>query len=334
MANSLFYPDPEDEEGQPNPDSTVAAEGRTTQPVNPPLPTVKEFLMNKNSSTKPSDSIETDPLMAQYLKDQSELEDFRNVKIQADTESNIGQSLSQLSLGTNKPQENPVFRTIANQNKEMVESKEGDIDRKRKVMDAIENRNTRKSDQKFKRDLVAATRGKTNTDIKSLPAEDQEVVKDLAKKNAHKIAIANQIEAVMSKWNQLSNDQKVTQGRQLIKTLNSIEGSDAVGAEEVKRLGAKLEFAMGNLTNSNPTQFGRDLAGFEEQARLTSQGLRTAITSNDNEIAKRYGKVGIHRDVSALPTDPDMKKADPRDQTKVINGKTYRKVAGGWEEVE
>lgn len=128
------------------------------------------------------------------------------------------------------------------------------------------------------------------TEFKTLAPEDQEVVKDLAKKNASKIAIANQIDAVMKNWDNLSEDQQVAQGRQLLKTLNSTEGTDAIGVEEAKRLGAKLEFALGNFTNDNPTQFGRDLEGFKTQAQDTVAGIRQAITSNQGEIDRRYGR--------------------------------------------
>lgn len=146
----------------------------------------------------------------------------------------------------------------------------------------------------------------------NLPIDQKRIVTDLAAKNASKIAIKNQIDAVMNNWDNLSDDQKVTQGRQLLKTLNSTEGADAIGKEEAERLGANLEFIWsGNFFNSNPTQFGRDLEGFKNQAMQTSSNIGEAIKSNQSAIDKNMGRA-----------------ANPN--KKVIDGVTYMKVEGGW----
>lgn len=134
-----------------------------------------------------------------------------------------------------------------------------------------------------------------NRDIEALPAEDAATVKTLGVKNANKVAISNQIKSFMSGWDKLPDDQKIAQGRQLIKVLNSTEGADAVGSEEVKRLGGKLEFAMGNLLNSNPTQFGRDLEGFKDQALGTANAIDKAIVENQRVINKAYSGAGVYR---------------------------------------
>lgn len=124
----------------------------------------------------------------------------------------------------------------------------------------------------------------------NLPIDKKRVVTDLSAKNASKVAIKNQIDAVMNNWDNLPEDQKVAQGRQLLKTLNSTEGADAIGVEEAKRLGAKLEFATGNIFNSNPLQFGRDLGGFKEQASLTSKAIGDAVGANQSIIDENMGR--------------------------------------------
>lgn len=124
----------------------------------------------------------------------------------------------------------------------------------------------------------------------NLPIDKKKLIEGLSAKNANKISIANQINAVMENWDSYSDDQKLSQGRQLLKTLNSPEGADAIGAEEAKRLGSKLEFAAGNFTNSNPTQFGRDLGGFAQQARDTAKNIESAVSANKKEIDSIYGR--------------------------------------------
>lgn len=124
----------------------------------------------------------------------------------------------------------------------------------------------------------------------NLPEDKKLTISELAKKNAFKTSIKNQIDATLAQWDNLSDDQKVARGRQLLKTLNSTEGSDAVGAQEAAMLGAKLEYAMGNFFNSQPMQFGRDLKGFKEQARGTSQAIGDAISANQAVIDQSYGR--------------------------------------------
>lgn len=141
-----------------------------------------------------------------------------------------------------------------------------------------------------------------------LPIDKKKVVEGLATQNANKTSIKNQIDAVLSTWDKLSDDQKVSSGRQLLKTLNSTEGKDAIGAEEASRLGSRLEFAMGNFGNSNPMQFGRDLKGFKEQAKNTSAAIGTGIQSNQDVIDKNLG----------------------RPQTMLWEGVTYKQVGDHW----
>jgi hypothetical protein len=124
----------------------------------------------------------------------------------------------------------------------------------------------------------------------NLPEDSKITIKALSANNANKEAISGQIEAVFSRWDTLSDSEKLQQGKQLIKTLNSTQGADAVGAEEAKRLAGKLEFALGNFFNSEPTQFGRDIEGFKKDAETTVAGIRDAMKSNQAVIDKAYGR--------------------------------------------
>jgi hypothetical protein len=124
----------------------------------------------------------------------------------------------------------------------------------------------------------------------NLPIDSKKIVNDLAAKNAGKLSIKNQIDSVVSGWDNLSESQQLAMGSQLLKTLNSPEGADAIGSEEANRLGAKLQYAMGNFTNSNPTQFGRDLKGFKEQAKNTAKFIGDAISKNQQIIDEKMGR--------------------------------------------
>lgn len=142
--------------------------------------------------------------------------------------------------------------------------------------------------------------------LEALPLDSKKMVESLATKNADKIGIKNQIEAVLNNWDNLPDDQKVFAGQQLIKTLNSAEGKDAVGVDERRVLAGKLEFAKGNFTNSNPTQFGRDLIGFKTQAENVAKSMGTAIKSNQGVIDKHLGRKSFATEEP--PADEGMKK--------------------------
>lgn len=156
----------------------------------------------------------------------------------------------------------------------------------------------------------------------SLAPPDQEVVKDLARGNASKLTIKNSIDSVMGGWDKLSDDQKVAQGRQLLKTLNSTQGADAIGAEEAKRLGSKLEFALGNMFNSNPIQFGRDLPGFKEQALATSKNIGSTIDANQQQMRQIAGPAA-GRGLSNLIANQNP----PSDMVTVSNGKETLQIS-------
>ncbi len=138
-----------------------------------------------------------------------------------------------------------------------------------------------------------------NIDIKSLPEEERDVVKGLAKANADKISIANQISGTLQILDdpKVSKEQKISQGRQMLKVLNSTQGKDAVGAEEAKRLGSYLESSFGINWNSPRAlgDFGMNLEGFREQAALTNKALVDSVNANQSEIQKRYAQYGVQR---------------------------------------
>lgn len=130
-----------------------------------------------------------------------------------------------------------------------------------------------------------------DAEFKALPVESQEIVKDLSKKNASKISIANQLKSTLALFNDpnTSDDQKITAGRQAIKTLNSTEGADAVGTEEAKRLAGYLDFKLFNITEPG-SPFGRDLPEFGVQVQNTIKSIEDGVARNKSQIDELYGR--------------------------------------------
>lgn len=119
----------------------------------------------------------------------------------------------------------------------------------------------------------------------TLPKETQAAVTDLTKSVAKRRSVANQLEAFIKEANdpKVSKDVKIKLYQQTLKTLNSPENSDAVGKEEVNRLGSLLEYKIGNVLN--PGSFiGRDVEEFENQLKSNINILRRSADTVDQEI--------------------------------------------------
>lgn len=159
----------------------------------------------------------------------------------------------------------------------------------------------------------------------SLPAKTE--VTALAGKNASKLAIRNQISAQMEEFkNAKTEDDKIRIGRQMIKTLNSSEGADAVGAEEVKRLGSALEYQMFNFTGPGPA-FGKDVPGFEAQVTGTLNSLDGAIKANQSRMDELM-QGGAKGATSEYKPGQTLKLKDGRAFRVLSDGHTLEEIKG------
>jgi hypothetical protein len=232
-----------------------------------------------------------------------DLQAARDLAHSTQTASNYGRALSNLSAANGVKADTGLYDALDNQSKTMVQGAQSDQALRSKMVMARIAAKQRSGDKALDRDfrermLREQIKARQQAKGPQLPIESKEMIKDLAKSNANKVAIANQIDAVLKKSNGLSDVQRLQQYRQLIKTLNSTQGQDAVGVEEAKRLASKLEIGYGGLVSGNLGQFGRDLEGFAGDAKITSAGLREARKANQAEIDRQYGRGG------SAPQDP------------------------------
>lgn len=140
------------------------------------------------------------------------------------------------------------------------------------------------------RDRAAATGSKMT--FEALPKESQVQIEKISGDTGTKKTIRNSLSAGLSKLNDpnLNDEQKLVLGRQMIKTLNSQQGQDAVGAEEAKRLSSLLEFHFFNFTAPGPV-FGRaPIKDFASQVENTISSLDEASAANEQTVAGLYGR--------------------------------------------
>lgn len=120
---------------------------------------------------------------------------------------------------------------------------------------------------------------KSKKESRELPKSDEAAATTLGTKLANKVAITQQIDSYLEQMKDAPYDLKIALGNQMIKVLNSTEGQDAVGTSERESLAQKLKFVfLGNLNpfSDQTFQLGRDVPGFMEQARMTSDALKGA----------------------------------------------------------
>lgn len=112
---------------------------------------------------------------------------------------------------------------------------------------------------------------------------NQDQQKKLHEKNTNLFNVKNGMDAALSQLENpnLSEQDKIKVGQGLLKLLNSAEGSDAVGAEEAKRIGSYLEHKMFNVFEPG-SMFGRDLDLFTDQVRNNSLSLADRIKRNED----------------------------------------------------
>lgn len=179
MANqSYLFPEDDEELSQIglDPYSSISNSTTTANPV------VKDFISSKSRPISAPVDFENDPYMKQYRDEQKGLDDYRQAKLGGDFITNIGQSLNNLSLGANAPKDNaPLFKSMNEQGQEALKSRESDLDRSRKVMEAIESR-------KFRENSINSQREQTNA-LRSLARADK-MEKEAQKKEERDLALA------------------------------------------------------------------------------------------------------------------------------------------------
>jgi hypothetical protein len=286
---NMIYSNPEDEElddeeGSQTPYDSVSdrAALETPDPSAPPPPSqlsigsspppppdmgkpdismmVKNAIAQKSglslpNSTPKNPSIESDPMMQQYLKNKSELDDAQLAKIESDRITNLGQSFSQLAQGTNAPKDNPVFKSIQGQNTELLGSKEKDQDLRRKVMDAIEARNSRESiakDNRLSRQTIVDSLNKDRAlkrDELSSHKVDQQV-------NKWANALKDDLDPNKARGGNMSfNQKKVDQAERLEGLIKDSSGNISnLDSRQVEELAIGLNSMLSNSSSSAVSQ--------------------------------------------------------------------------------
>lgn len=180
---------------------------------------------------------------------------------------------------------------------------------------------TEKAKAEAKKSLTPKGAGES---FKSLPKDKQITIENLSKEKARLTGINSQVEQLKNQIldPKISEADKLATAREQLKLLNSTLGSDAVGAEEVKRLASYLQYAPDPF-GPKGMKVGPDLQGYARQLDRINQRSSGTMQTLQNNIDIAYGR----KSQTGLLTE---KQTVPQSDTKVWNGVTYKRVGNQW----
>lgn len=115
----------------------------------PPINPVKQAIAKRMAPPPPSSApgdYSKDPLMQQFENQQKDLDQYRQAKLHSDSMTNFGQAAAQAAQGSNTPTaDTALYGNMQKQGSDLLKSNEEDLDRRQKVIGAIEARKTREN---------------------------------------------------------------------------------------------------------------------------------------------------------------------------------------------
>jgi hypothetical protein len=154
------------------------------------------------------------------------------------------------------------------------------------------------------KEVGAKTAGLMNDPYQKMPAMDKVLAEEEVKTYAKRQGAVDKLSSAMKQLEdpKMPEDQKVTVGQGILKLLNDPEVSDAVGVDEVKRIGAYLErFSLSRAGS----MFGRDLPRFTSQV----QNKLDLVKNMQSQSKERLQQKGLLQTVDQGPVqDPQIAK--------------------------
>lgn len=165
--------------------------------------------------------------------------------------------------------------------------------------------------------------GSDEQSFKTLPKDKQITIENLSKEKARLTGINSQVEELRKQLvdPQISDSDKLATAREQLKLLNSTLGSDAVGAEEVKRLASYLKYEPDPF-GPKGMKIGPDLVGYARQLDRINQRSSGTMNTLQKNIDTAYGR----KQAGLLSQTQQPQSAE----TKEWNGVTYKKIGNEW----
>lgn len=185
----------------------------------------------------------------------------------------------------------------------------------------------------------AEAEAKNPTKAKDLPLDVKSEVQALSGKTAGKKAIANQLASDLVQMRTAMGQDKdgkpipgaipnedlaYSYAQNMLKTMNSKEGADAVGVDEAKRAAGLLEYNIADVKaglGMKPGKFhGRDIPGFMKQVETNINGIRGAVDANQAEVDSLMGRTAPADSNGTAAPPATLDKSDPKVQAALAAG--------------
>lgn len=263
--------------------STVGPQPQPQQPASPPPQPGEQGLKIRSGSVYDDVTAEIDDMLSQVEADLDP--NPREGESRAQAKSRVEDARKRRDkLSQQKAELQKEMRQVGNEIAKEKRSEERNkrlIDYRGKVSEKLQ-----------KMAIEARTKARSGGDAKGepLPLDKKKQIEALSGLQAKKMAIRNQMQGYFEEFRAAKDkDTQIRIGRQMLKVLNSPEGADAVGAEEVKRLGEALEVKVFNWKGPGPIM-GRDLEGFAKQVEGTIGAINRGMQLNQQELDKLMGR--------------------------------------------
>jgi hypothetical protein len=176
---------------------------------------------------------------------------------------------------------------------------EAKLDDAYRQLKLAQDKNDREAERKLKKEIArltseAKTKQQTEKPAPQTPKEklQEGLVREDAKKYVNRLSSIDKLDGTLDLWDSATTEEeKVQIGQSVIKLLNDPENSDAVGAEEVKRLADELQPYTLYSASGYP-RIGRDLPAFRQKVKLLRERLvKTAQKQFDRIESQSPGLV-------------------------------------------
>lgn len=136
-------------------------------------------------------------------------------------------------------------------------------------------------------------------------------VTDTYRRMSYKSSLKSNIEGFVAGMDSAKTPHdKIRIANLALKSLNSINGQDAVGIEEAKRIGSDLEFKWFNFTQKPGSVTGRDIEEFKGMMQRTVEVIATSLQLDSKTVKDfeaRGGDIFDNPKAEAAPTTPAAK---------------------------
>ena len=200
---------------------------------------------------------------------------------------------------------------------------EAQLDDAYRQLKLAQDANDREAERKLKKEIArltseAKTKQQTEKPAPQTPKEklQEGLVREDAKKYVNRLSSIDKLDGTLDLWDSATTEEeKVQIGQSVIKLLNDPENSDAVGAEEVKRLADELQPYTLYSASGYP-RIGRDLPAFRQKVKLLRERLvKTAQKQFDRIESQSPGLV-------TPPSGQGVGAPQPATQSAPVSGDT------------